>query len=65
MKKLFRKISQTSLERLLIEVFFYQVAGLELTVNFVKFFRTILCRTTVNRCFWTLRGVVEVKCSRN
>ena len=31
MKKLFRKISQTSLERLLIEVFFYQVAGLELT----------------------------------
>ena len=62
-KKLFRKISQTSLERL--GVLFDQVAGLELAVNSVKIFRTILCRTTVNGCFRTLRGIVEGKCSRH
>ena len=63
-KKLFPKISQTSLECLLIGVLFDQVAGLELSVNFVKCFRTILCRTTVNGCFWTLRGIGEGKYSR-
>ena len=34
-------------------------------VNFVKFFRAILCRTTFNDWFWTLRGGAENKCSRN
>ena len=36
-KQLFRKILQTSLERLLVGVLFDQVPGLELAVNFVKF----------------------------
>ena len=58
-KKLFQNILQTSLERLLIGVLFDQVTGLELAVNFLNFFRTVLCRTTVNGCFWTLTGVVE------
>ena len=65
LKKLFRKISQTSPERFLIGVLFDQVADLELSVNFLNFFRTVLCRTTVNGFFWTLRGVVEGECSRN
>ena len=51
MKKLFQKISQTLLERLLIKVLFDQVSGLELAVNFIKFFTAILCRTTVKDCF--------------
>ena len=62
---MFRKISQTSLESLLIGVLVDQVAGLELAVNFVKFFRTIVCRTNVNGCFWTLRGIALGKCSIN
>ena len=53
-KKLFRKISLTSLERLLIGVLFDQVADLELSVNFAKYFRTILCRANVTGCFSTL-----------
>ena len=77
-KNLFRKISKTSKEHVVIVVLFYQVAGLELAtlsksraryrcfaVNFVAFIRTTLCKTIVNSCCWTLRGVVENKCSRN
>ena len=54
-KKLFRKISQTSLELLVIRVLFYKVSGLELVtlskqrvhnrcvaVNLVKFFRSFM-----------------------
>ena len=65
MKRLLQKISQNSLKSLLIGDLFDQVAGLELAVDFAKFFKTILCRTSVNGCFWTLRGVAEGKCSRN
>ena len=46
-------------------VLFDQVTGLEVAVNFVKFFRTILCRAIVSGCFLTFRGVEEGKCSRN
>ena len=58
-KKLFRKISQTSLEHMVIGVLFYQFAGIQLATlsktiaryryfaaNFMKFLRTILRRTT-------------------
>ena len=58
---LFRKISQTSLEHLLLGVIFDQVLGLELAVNFEKRFRTILSRTTVNGCFFILRGVEKMQ----
>ena len=66
-KKLFWKIFQTSLEHMVIGVLFYQVAGIQLATlskmiawykcfaaNFMKFLRTILCRTTANDCSWTL-----------
>ena len=46
LKKLIRKIPQISLEQLLIRLLFDKVVGLELAVNFVNFFRTILSRTT-------------------
>ena len=64
-KNLFRKILQTSLEFFLIGVLFDQVAGLEIIVNFVKFLRTILCRTTVAACrpwevLWKV-SVLEIK----
>ena len=71
-KKLFRKISQASLEHMIIGVLFYQVAGIQLatlskaiawcrrfTVNFMKFLRTILCWTAANYCSWTFRGNVK------
>ena len=71
-KKLFRKISQTSLEHVVIGALFYQVAGIQLAtlskmiaryrcfaVNFLKFLRTILRRITANDCSWTVRGVVK------
>ena len=58
-KKLFRKILRTLLEYIIIGVLFNQVAGLKLetlskekvryrcfAVNFERFLRTILCRTT-------------------
>ena len=61
--KLFRKISQTSPEHMVIGVLFYQVAGMQLAtlsktiaryrcfaVNFMKFLRTVLRRTTANDC---------------
>ena len=57
-EKLLKKIPQISLEQLLIRLLFDQAVDLELAVNFVKFFRTILCRTTANGCLWTLIGVV-------
>ena len=62
-KRLFRKISQTSLQHIVIGVLFYQVAGIQLgtlsktiaryrcsAANFMKFLRTILRRTTANDC---------------
>ena len=62
-KKLFRKISQASLEHMFIGVLFYKVAGIQLAtlskaiaqyrcfpVNFMKFLKTILRRTTANDC---------------
>ena len=62
-KKLFRKISQASLEHMFIGVLFYQVAGIQLgtlsktiaqyrcfAVNFMKLLRTILRRTTASDC---------------
>ena len=71
-KKLFWKISQTSPEHMVIGVLFYQVAGIQLAtllktiawyrcfaVNFMKFLRTVLCRTTANDCSWTVRTVVK------
>ena len=71
-KKTVRKVSQTSLEHMVIGVLFYQVAGVQLTtlsktiaryrcfaVNFMKFHRTILRRVTAKDCSWTLRGVVK------
>ena len=71
-KKLLRKISQTSLEHMVIGVLFHQVAGIQLAtlsktiarykcfaVKFMKFLRTILRRTTANDCSWTLRGVAK------
>ena len=70
--KLFRKISQTSPEHMVIGVLFYQFAGIQLAtlskmigrytcfaVNFMKFLRTILRRTTTNDCSWTVRAVVK------
>ena len=51
-------IPQISLEQLLIGLLFDQAVDLELAVNFVKFFRTILCRTAANGCLWTIIGVV-------
>ena len=63
LKKLFRKILQTSLEHMVIGVFFCQVAGMQLAtlskttaryrcfaVNFLKFLRIISRRTTANDC---------------
>ena len=69
-KKLFRKISQTSLGHMVIGVLLYQVTGIQLATktiaryrcfaaNFMKLHRTILRRTTANDCSWTLRGVVK------
>ena len=71
-KKLLRKISQTSLEHMVNGVLFHQVAGIQLAtlsktiarykcfaVKFMKFLRTILRRTTANDCSWTLRGVAK------
>ena len=71
-KKLFWKISQTSPEHMVIGVLFYQFAGIQLAtlskmigrytcfaVNFMKFLRTILRRTTTNDCSWTVRAVVK------
>ena len=71
-KRLFRNISQTSLEHMVIGVLFYQVAGIQLAtlsktiaryrcfaVNFMKFLRTILRRTTANDCPWTVSAVVK------
>ena len=71
-KRLFRKISQTSLEHMVIGVLFYQVAGIQLATlsktitqyrcfaaNFMRFLRTILRRTTANDCSWTARAVVK------
>ena len=72
-KKLFLKISQTSLETMVIRVLFYQVAGIQIAtlsktiaqyrcfaVNFMKFLRTILRRTTANNCSWTLRVLLKI-----
>ena len=72
-KKLFRKISQTSLEHMVIGVLFYQVAGIQLAtlsktiarnrcfaVNFMKFLRTILRRATANDCSWTVRVLLKI-----
>ena len=71
-KKLFRNISQTSLEHMVIRALFYQVAGMQLATlsktiawyrcfaeNFMKFFRTVLRRTTANDSSWTVRGIVK------
>ena len=71
-KKLFWKISQTSPEHMVIGVLFYQFAGIQLAtlskmigrytcfaVNFMKFLRTVLRRTTTNDCSWTVRAVVK------
>ena len=57
-EKLLQTIPQISLEQLLIVLLFDQAVDLELAVNFVKFFRTILCRTAANGCLWTIIGVV-------
>ena len=78
-KKLFWKISQTSLEHMVFGALFYQNAGIQLAtlfktivryrcfaVNFMKFPRTILRRTTSNDCSWTLRVFQKKKkSSRN
>ena len=71
-KRLFRKISQTSLQHIVIGVLFYQVAGIQLgtlsktiaryrcfAANFMKFLRTILRRTPANDCSWMVRAVVK------
>ena len=69
-KKLFRKISQTSLEHMVIGVLFYEVAGIQLAtlsktipqyryfaMSFMKVLRTILRRAIANDC----RLLLDVK----
>ena len=58
-KKLFRKILQTSQNHLCWISFKKAVRHKYFPVTFVKFHKAASCRTTLSGCFCTLRGVIK------